>query len=336
MRKCLVLLSLLFLSACQKTMALDLDQFKDFQMTPLELRYTLEYGIPFDKTELHFELLKNGLNVEDIDIKTDVVEEVDYTILVDHRPYTIRVDVVDTQFPNFEGEKDFTITQGEALDLSGVKAFDPVDGELEVVFSEFDKDKVGTQTIYAKATDQHNNTSNLEIRLVVKEKKVLTDTPSSTTPSSKPSSNSNANSSSPSTSTPQTPSGVVSGDQALINEVVRLVNVERNNRGLASLSTHSLLMKSAQAYSEDMSERGTMSHYGSPTYGDFPGVINYYNVPWRSVAENIGYGYRSAQSIVNAWMNSPGHRDNILNPNFTHIGVGVSSNFYWTQHFAML
>src|SRR5690625_1072801 len=123
-------------------------------------------------------------------------------------------------------------------------------------------------------------------------------------------------------------------NNSFANRVIDLTNAERKKAGLNPLKKHHQLMKSAQAYSVDMYERGVMDHNGSKKYGDFPGVINAYVSSYRSIAENIAQGHPTPEAVVTGWMNSPGHRGNILNPNFTHIGVGyVSPEHYWTQHF---
>jgi len=66
---------------------------------------------------------------------------------------------------------------------------------------------------------------------------------------------------------------------------------------------------------------------------DYAGYDN-----WMTYGENIAFGYSTAAAVMQAWMNSPGHRANILNPNFKEIGVGVVANaqgyLYWTQEFA--
>jgi uncharacterized protein YkwD len=129
-------------------------------------------------------------------------------------------------------------------------------------------------------------------------------------------------------------------------EVIRLVNVERTSRGLAPLATNALLSGAARWHSSNMASfsntigaQSAMQHtlYGSwmPTVTnrlDYVGYSNYW-----SYGENIAYGYATAQAVVTAWMNSAGHRANILNANFNEIGVGMVANargqLFWTQNF---
>jgi uncharacterized protein YkwD len=72
----------------------------------------------------------------------------------------------------------------------------------------------------------------------------------------------------------------------------------------------------------------------SPTYGSPFQMIRAFGLTYRTAGENIAYGYPTPQAVVNSWMNSEGHRKNILNPSFTQIGVGyVSQGNHWTQMF---
>ena len=115
--------------------------------------------------------------------------------------------------------------------------------------------------------------------------------------------------------------------------VVELTNVERQKHGLAPLKIDEALSKVARVKSEDMAKQNYFSH-NSPTYGSPFDMMKQFGISYRTAGENIAMGQRSPQEVVNAWMNSEGHRANILNSNFTHIGVGHASNGnYWTQQF---
>lgn len=116
-------------------------------------------------------------------------------------------------------------------------------------------------------------------------------------------------------------------------EVIRLVNVERAKAGLGALTEDWQLSRVARYKSQDMHDRGYFSHT-SPTYGSPFDMMRSFGVTYRSAGENIAMGYATPAAVVNAWMNSAGHRANILNASFTKIGVGyVSSGNYWTQMF---
>jgi uncharacterized protein YkwD len=131
---------------------------------------------------------------------------------------------------------------------------------------------------------------------------------------------------------PFTPAGL----RRTAADVIALTNAERAGAGLPALSPDPLLTDAAQAHSADMVARAFYSHT-SPDGSE----------PWhraaaagstrRSIGENIACGQRSAAEVVDGWMNSPGHRANILKPGFTHLGVGFAgggaAGTYWTQLF---
>lgn len=116
-------------------------------------------------------------------------------------------------------------------------------------------------------------------------------------------------------------------------KVVDLTNQQRAKNGLPALKIDLTLSKVAHEKSRDMSANGYFSHT-SPTYGSPFDMMKQYGITYRYAGENIAMGQRTPEEVVTAWMNSEGHRKNILSPNFTHIGVGyVSQGNYWTQEF---
>lgn len=116
-------------------------------------------------------------------------------------------------------------------------------------------------------------------------------------------------------------------------EVVRLVNEIRVQNGLRELTYDWELSRVARYKSQDMKDNRYFSHT-SPTYGSPFTMIRNFGISFRSAGENIAQGYATPQAVVNGWMNSSGHRANILNASYTHIGVGyVASGRYWTQMF---
>ena len=116
-------------------------------------------------------------------------------------------------------------------------------------------------------------------------------------------------------------------------EVVRLVNEIRKQNGLKELTYVWELSGVARIKSEDMRVNKYFSHT-SPTYGTPFQMIKNFGITYRSAGENIARGQTTPQKVVDAWMNSSGHRANILNSSYTHIGVGYASNgHYWTQMF---
>ena len=116
-------------------------------------------------------------------------------------------------------------------------------------------------------------------------------------------------------------------------EVIRLVNQIRVDNGLKPLTYHWELARVARYKSQDMKDNRYFAH-NSPTYGTPFQMIKSFGISYRSAGENIAKGYATPQAVVNAWMNSSGHRANILNANYTHIGIGyVAPGNYWTQMF---
>lgn len=120
---------------------------------------------------------------------------------------------------------------------------------------------------------------------------------------------------------------------AIESRVIELTNAERTKAGLKPLQADTSLSNVAREKSRDMQTKGYFSHT-SPTYGSPFDMMRDFGVTYRTAGENIAKGQRTAEEVVQAWMNSEGHRKNILSPNFTHIGVGyVQTGNHWTQMF---
>ncbi len=118
---------------------------------------------------------------------------------------------------------------------------------------------------------------------------------------------------------------------AFEQEVAKLVNEERAKNGLKALVLDGKLSEVARAKSQDMKDKGYFSHQ-SPTYGSPFDMMKQFGITYQTAGENIAKGQRTPQEVMNAWMNSDGHRKNILSSNFTHIGVGYVDG-HWTQMF---
>jgi uncharacterized YkwD family protein len=116
-------------------------------------------------------------------------------------------------------------------------------------------------------------------------------------------------------------------------QVIELTNKERARAGLPALKVDAQLSDVAQKKSQDMQQNHYFSHT-SPTYGSPFDMMRDFGVTYKAAGENIAKGQRTPQEVVAAWMNSPGHRANILNRQFTHIGVGFEqTENIWTQMF---
>ena len=116
-------------------------------------------------------------------------------------------------------------------------------------------------------------------------------------------------------------------------EVVRLVNDIRRQNGLKPLTENWELSRVARYKSQDMLDNRYFAH-NSPTYGTPFQMMKSFGLSFHTAGENIAKGYSTPQAVVNGWMNSSGHRANILNAGYTQIGVGyVAQGHYWTQMF---
>lgn len=146
----------------------------------------------------------------------------------------------------------------------------------------------------------------------------------------------------PETGTPDTPDhndtpaedNTVPTEHAFIRQVVDLVNAERAKEGLAPLTINTKVQAAAQVRARECEQ--SFSHT-RPNGSSFATALKEQNVSYRSAGENIAWGQRSPEEVMKGWMNSPGHRANIMNPNFTTIGVGYYQNAngtnYWCQLF---
>jgi uncharacterized YkwD family protein len=118
-----------------------------------------------------------------------------------------------------------------------------------------------------------------------------------------------------------------------VQQVIDLTNAQRSKNGLPALKADTQLSGVAQKKSLDMQQKNYFSHT-SPTYGSPFDMMRDFGVTYKSAGENIAQGQRTPQEVVTAWMNSEGHRKNILSSNFTNIGVGYeATGKHWTQMF---
>ncbi len=122
--------------------------------------------------------------------------------------------------------------------------------------------------------------------------------------------------------------------RALESEVVRLVNIERARANRPALVESNEISNVARVKSEDFINNNYFAH-NSPTYGTPFDMLRSFGISFTGAAENIASGQRTAEEAMNSWMNSTEHRENILNPTYNQIGVGVArdndGNLFWTQ-----
>lgn len=121
-----------------------------------------------------------------------------------------------------------------------------------------------------------------------------------------------------------------------VQQVVNLVNQERQKNGVAPLTISPSLDNVAQTKAQDMVNENYFDHT-SPKYGSPFNMMTTFGIHYTYAGENIAAGQPDAATVMKDWMNSPGHRANILNPNYTQIGVGEahggSYGTYWVQEF---
>lgn len=122
-----------------------------------------------------------------------------------------------------------------------------------------------------------------------------------------------------------------SGEQAYLAEVIRLVNEERAKQGLSALKTTDAITRAAQVRADELLQ---LFDHTRPDGRSCFTALGEAGVSFRAAGENIAMGYPTPAAVVEGWMNSPGHRANILSGSFTTIGVGYNSqNSCWVQMF---
>lgn len=129
------------------------------------------------------------------------------------------------------------------------------------------------------------------------------------------------------------PDNSVSSESRYISEVVRLVNAERAKEGLAALQMDSSLNSAAQVRAKEIV---TSFSHTRPNGANCFTALSEAGIKYNGSGENIAYGQKTPAEVVNAWMNSAGHRANIMSSKFTKIGVGCHNSngtYYWSQFF---
>ena len=139
----------------------------------------------------------------------------------------------------------------------------------------------------------------------------------------------------PDNGTEQTPEEDDNGTSQVdfASQVVELVNAERAKYGLSALTVDAKVQQAALVRAKESAQ--SFSHT-RPNGSSFSTALTEAGVSYRRAGENIAYGQRTPQQVMNAWMNSSGHRANILNEDFTTIGVGytvINGTAYWAQLF---
>ena len=194
-----------------------------------------------------------------------------------------------------------------------------------------DRVKVVNQPQVNKVTAQtQSKTTKVENTTKTTNNNTNTNTSNNVTNTNKATTNTNTTNSN-TTNTTATPAS--QSYEAFELQVIELTNVERKKAGLAPLQLDNLLMNNAEQKSLDMKQNKYFSHT-SPTLGSPFEQMKNNGISYKKAGENIAKGQSTPEQVVQAWMDSPGHRENIMNSNYTHIGVGyVNGGHYWTQQF---
>ncbi|MEL7658041.1 MAG: CAP domain-containing protein [Bacillota bacterium] len=187
----------------------------------------------------------------------------------------------------------------------------------------------GKAVIPSQSTEQEKSAAqSIQVKQAPKAAPVKSAVPATTAAPAK----STAPTAAPAKSTAPTSANIGAYEQ----QVVDLVNKERAAAGLPALKVNTALANVAEKKAEDLRDKNYFAHQ-SPTYGSPFDMMKQFGISYSAAGENIAKGQRTPAEVMNGWMNSPGHKANILNSNFTEIGVGYVTDSngagYWVQHF---
>lgn len=160
-----------------------------------------------------------------------------------------------------------------------------------------------------------------------------TDTPGTSTPGTNTPTPELPDAEMPSPGLPEQESPSPEQNVSYVQQVVNLVNEERAKEGLAPLTLDTKVSAAAQVRAREIV---TSFSHTRPDGTSFATALKEQNISYRRAGENIAWGQKSPEAVMDAWMNSSGHRANIMNPNFTTIGIGyyqVNGVNYWCQLF---
>ena len=315
----LILLLLVVLLGCTTTQVqLKLDKFNNFEIEIPKISIELEYGETLDEETLKYDLLKDG-KIIDLNLPNqDELYDGDVEVITTSGIRTFKLKITDTQAPVILGPSEYEAVEGSNLDLTTIySAQDPVDGDISVRISAYDTKKVGTHSITISAEDKHGNKEEKIITLKITKKVVQRPPTNNHKPQTGGASTGNDNTSNPG-------NGLTLNHRDKAIEMHNIVNKERQAAGLKPLRFNETLYKAAVIRAEEITIK--FSHTrpnGDSAFTVAPGLMN---------GENISYGYSSPTSAVQGFMNSPGHRQNILNPSYS-IGSYINGVWYWVQLF---
>jgi uncharacterized protein YkwD len=134
------------------------------------------------------------------------------------------------------------------------------------------------------------------------------------------------------TQSPALPQSVPNTSVSAEGQILSLLNAERARAGLSNLSYNGLLTRAARAHAQDQSAKGYFSHTGKDG-SQITDRVKRTGYNYCLIAENLSIGYTTVQGAVQGWMQSPGHRQNILNGKFSQVGIGISEGALYVAVF---
>ena len=248
---------------------------------------------------------QNGMNAT-----SEIMQMPDGYITVDPNSYS--TEIPSSKYPHTEmTEGGLTLTEGQQADLNNMR--EDLQRGIDVELPDFQRGGIPAPTEGAAPAPQQEAPAPDQVAPSPQERQAP------------------EQEAAPAPEQKAAPSGTEISD--FESKVIDLTNEQRRKNGLSNLQPDTALSNVALEKSNDMQAKNYFSHT-SPTYGSPFDMMRDFGVSYNSAGENIAMGQPSPEEVVNAWMNSEGHRKNILSPNFTHIGVGhTSQGNYWTQMF---
>ena len=194
--------------------------------------------------------------------------------------------------------------------------------------------EIALKTPKTPAPPHNMPTTTTTVRATTTTPRPTTTTPRPTTTTPRPTTTTPRPTTTTAQPTTTAPATTAPTPNATFDRVVVLVNQERAKVGCMAVTRNAKLDVAAQKHSVWQDETQTMRHDGRGGT-DAGQRITAEGYTWSTWGENVAYGFSTADAVMNAWMNSQHHRDNILNCRFKEIGMGLQgSNYYWTQDFA--
>ncbi|MDU6263484.1 MAG: CAP domain-containing protein [Anaerocolumna aminovalerica] len=197
---------------------------------------------------------------------------------------------------------------------------------------------ISNKEVAVTKPEKNTNTDKKETTTPPKTETPKTETPKTETPKTETPKTETPKTETPKTEVPKTETPNESSNQydsSFASQVLKLVNAERVKGGLHELTMSSALTAPANKRAQEIK---TQFSHTRPNGTQWSTVLNEYGISVRTAGENLAYGYNTPEAVVEGWMNSPGHRANIMNSNFNQIGIGVykdsNGTVYCTQLFS--